>query len=167
MSSNNAPIEVKPLEGGGGGGRPGIGEGFDSGHRPIVGTFDRFNGLSSNILLTFSYYFDNPQMPWATLQSMASACTRYIEIIKRKRGEKWLCTREISSSSTILCKLGPGVGHLNRNSQLDSNAPPMPGFLPPPSPSSYRDRIDRCIIITTLLQSTALEFKDSNFNFIV
>ena len=27
------------------------------------GTFDRFNGLSSNILLTFSCYFDNPQMP--------------------------------------------------------------------------------------------------------
>ena len=46
------------------GGRPGIGGGFDSGHRPVVGTFDRFNGLSSNILLTFSCYFDNPQMPW-------------------------------------------------------------------------------------------------------
>ena len=30
----------------------------------IQGTFDRFNGLSSNILLTFSCYFDNPQMPW-------------------------------------------------------------------------------------------------------
>ena len=27
-------------------------------------TFDRFNGLSSNILLTFRCYFDNPQMPW-------------------------------------------------------------------------------------------------------
>ena len=35
--------------------------GFDSSHRPIVGTL---NGLSSNILLTFSCYFDNPQMPW-------------------------------------------------------------------------------------------------------
>ena len=53
-----APINVKVL-----GGRPGIGGGFDSSHRPIVGTFDRFNGLSSNILLTFSCYFDNPQMP--------------------------------------------------------------------------------------------------------
>ena len=49
--------------GGGGGGRPGIGGGFDSSHRPVVGTFDRFNGLSSNILSTFSCYFDNPQMP--------------------------------------------------------------------------------------------------------
>ena len=39
-------------------GRPGIGGGFDSSHRPVVGTFDRFNGLSSNILLTFSCYFD-------------------------------------------------------------------------------------------------------------
>ena len=54
-----APINVKPL-----GGRPGIGGGFDSSHRPVVGTFDRFNGLSSIILLTFSCYFDNPQMPW-------------------------------------------------------------------------------------------------------
>ena len=53
-----APINVKPL----GGGRPGIGGGFDSSHRPVLGTFDRFNGLSSNILLTFSCYFDNPQM---------------------------------------------------------------------------------------------------------
>ena len=49
---------------GGGGGRPGIGGGFDSSHRPVVGTFDRFNGLPSNILLTFCCYFDNPQMPW-------------------------------------------------------------------------------------------------------
>ena len=32
-------------------------------HCPVVGTFDHFNGLSSNILLTFSCYFDNPQMP--------------------------------------------------------------------------------------------------------
>ena len=32
-------------------GRPGIGGGFDSSHRPIVGTFDRFDGLSSNISL--------------------------------------------------------------------------------------------------------------------
>ena len=39
------------------GGRPDIGGGFDSSHRPVVGT-------SSNILLTFSCYFDNPQMPW-------------------------------------------------------------------------------------------------------
>ena len=51
-----------------------------------MGTFDRFNGFSSNILLTFSCYFDNPQCP--------------------------------------------GVGHLNGNSQLSSNALPMPG-LPP------------------------------------
>ena len=43
---------------------PGIGGGFDSSHLPVVGTFDRFNGLSSNILLTFSCHFDNPQMPW-------------------------------------------------------------------------------------------------------
>ena len=73
----------------GGGGRLGIGGGFDSSHRPKVGTFDRFNGLSSNILLTFSCYSDK-------------------------------------------C---PGVGHLNRNSQLSLNALPMPG-LPPPPPSS-------------------------------
>ena len=53
-----APINVKPL-----GGRPGIGGGFDTSHRPVVGTFDRCNGLSSNILLTFSCYFDNPRMP--------------------------------------------------------------------------------------------------------
>ena len=54
----SAPINVKPL-----GGRPGIGGGFDSSHHPVVGTFNRFNGLSSNILLTFSCYFHNPQMP--------------------------------------------------------------------------------------------------------
>ena len=54
-----APINVKPL-----GGRPGTGGGFHSSHCLVVGTFDRFNGLSSNILLTFSCYFDNPQMPW-------------------------------------------------------------------------------------------------------
>ena len=47
----------------GGEGRPGMGGGFDSSHRPVVGTFDRFNGLSSNMLLTFSCYFDNPHMP--------------------------------------------------------------------------------------------------------
>ena len=81
-----APINVKPL--GGGGGRPGKGGGFDCNHRPVVGFFDRFNDLSSNILLTFGCYFDNPQCP--------------------------------------------GVGHLNGNSQLSSNAPPMPG-LPPPA----------------------------------
>ena len=46
------------------GGRPGVGGGFDSSHCPVVGTFDRFNGLSSDILLTFSCYFDNPQVPW-------------------------------------------------------------------------------------------------------
>ena len=40
-----------------------------------------------------------------SLQSMASARARYIKKIKRKWGEKWLCTREISSSSAILCKL--------------------------------------------------------------
>ena len=45
------------------GGRPGKGGGFESNHRPLVGFFDRFNGLSSNILLTFSCYFDNPQCP--------------------------------------------------------------------------------------------------------
>ena len=45
------------------GGRPAIGGGFGSSHRPVVGTFDHFNGLSSNILVTFSSYFDNPQMP--------------------------------------------------------------------------------------------------------
>ena len=56
-----APINVKPLRGWG---RPGIGGGFDSSPRPAVGSFDRFNGLSSNILLTFSCYFYNPQMPW-------------------------------------------------------------------------------------------------------
>ena len=50
---------VKPL----GVGRPGKGGGFDSNHRPVVRFFDRFNGLSSNILLTFSCYFDNPQCP--------------------------------------------------------------------------------------------------------
>ena len=84
MHSCNAPINVKPLAGGGG--RPGKGGGFDCNHRPVVGFFDRFNDLSSNILLTFGCYFDNPQCP--------------------------------------------GVGHLNGNSQLSSNAPPMPG-LPP------------------------------------
>ena len=74
--------------GGGGGRRTGKGGEFDCNHRPVVGFFDRFNVLSSNILLTFGCYFDNPQCP--------------------------------------------GVGHLNGNSQLSSNAPPMPG-LPPPS----------------------------------
>ena len=59
LNVNNAPINVKPL-----GGRPGIGGGFDSSHCPVVGTFHRFNGLSSNILLTVRCYFDNPQMPW-------------------------------------------------------------------------------------------------------
>ena len=46
------------------GGMPGIGGGIDSSHCPIVGTFDRFYGLSSDILLTFSCKFDLPQMPW-------------------------------------------------------------------------------------------------------
>ena len=45
------------------GGRPGKGGGFDSNHRPVVGFFDRFNGHSSNILLTFSCYFEKPQHP--------------------------------------------------------------------------------------------------------
>ena len=31
---------------------------------PVVETFDNFNSLSSDILLTFSRYFDNPQIPW-------------------------------------------------------------------------------------------------------
>ena len=62
MRPTNAPINVKPLGGGGGGGgRPGKGGGFDCNHRPVVGFFDRFNDLSSNILLTFSCYFENPQ----------------------------------------------------------------------------------------------------------
>ena len=87
-----ALINVKPL-----GGRPGKGGGFDCNHRPVVGFFDRFNDLSSNILLTFGCYFDNPQ-----------------------------CSE---------------VGHLNENSQLSSNAPPMPGLPPPPQ----RLNIDRCI----------------------
>ena len=69
------------------GGGAGKGGGFDSKHRPVVGFFDRFNGLSSNILVTFSCYFDNAQCP--------------------------------------------GVGHLNGNSQLSSNAPPMPGQTRP------------------------------------
>ena len=60
-----APINVKPLGGGGGGGRLGIGGRFDRSHRPVVGTFDHLNGLSSNILLTFSCYFDHLQMPWS------------------------------------------------------------------------------------------------------
>ena len=42
-------------------GGPGKGGGFDCNHRPVVGFFDRFNDLSSNILLTFGCYFDNPQ----------------------------------------------------------------------------------------------------------
>ena len=78
-----APINVKVL-----GGRLGIGGGFDSSHRPIVGTFDRFNGLSSNILLTFN--------------------------------------------SILTIHKCPAGGHLNRNSQLSSNAPPMPGLPPTP-----------------------------------
>ena len=67
-----------------GGGGVGKGGGFDSNYRLLVGFFDRFKGLSSNIVLTFSCYFNNPQCP--------------------------------------------GVGHLNGNSQLSSNAPPMPGL---------------------------------------
>ena len=54
-----APINVKPLGRGGGGEA-----GHKRGNCPVVGTFDRFNGLSSNLLLTFSCHFDNPQMPW-------------------------------------------------------------------------------------------------------
>ena len=83
---DNAPINVKPL-GGGGGGRAGKGGGFDCNQRPVVVFFDHFNDLSSNILLTFGCYFDNPQ-----------------------------CS---------------GVGHLNENSQLSSNPPPLPA--PPPA----------------------------------
>ena len=45
------------------GGEAGQRRGFDSNHRPVVGFFDRFKGLSSNILLTFSCYFGNPQCP--------------------------------------------------------------------------------------------------------
>ena len=90
-----APINVKPP-----GGRLGKGGGFDSSHRPVVGFFYRFNGLSSNILLTFSCYFDNLQCP--------------------------------------------GVRHLNGNSPLSSNAPPMPG-LPAAPPQQLN--IDRCIIL--------------------
>ena len=45
---SNAPINVKPL-----GGRPGIGGGFDSSHRPVVGTFDRFNDVLMTFLATF------------------------------------------------------------------------------------------------------------------
>ena len=55
-------LNVQLLVRGEGGG--GIGGGIGSSHRPVVGTFDCFNGLSSNILLTFSCKFDNPQMPW-------------------------------------------------------------------------------------------------------
>ena len=63
------------MGGGGGVGEAGhIGGRFDSSHRPLVGTFDHFNGLSSNILLTFSCYFDNPQMPWGgTFEQKCSA----------------------------------------------------------------------------------------------
>ena len=45
-----APINVKPL-----GGRLGKGGGFDSSHRPVVGTFDCFNGLSNNIHLILKW----------------------------------------------------------------------------------------------------------------
>ena len=45
------------------GGGVGKGGGFDCNHRPVVGFFDRSNVLSSNILLTFGCYFDNPQCP--------------------------------------------------------------------------------------------------------
>ena len=74
--------------------------GFDSSHRPVAGTFDRFNGLSSSILLTLSCYFD-----------------------------KHKC---------------PGVGHLNKNSQLSSNTRPLPD-LPP-----QQLNIDRCIMVWVL-----------------
>ena len=52
-----------------------MGGGFHSSRRPVVGTWgDRFNGLSSNILLTFSCSFDNPQMPWGgAFESKVSA----------------------------------------------------------------------------------------------
>ena len=87
------------------GGEAGQRGGFDSNHRPLVGFFDRFNGLPSNILLTFSCYFDNPQCP--------------------------------------------GVGHLNGNSQLSSNAPPTAGSSPLPPPQ--RLNIDRCISVDSSL----------------
>ena len=48
----------------------------------------------------------NGKLTQSSLLSMASAPTRYIKIIKRKWGEKWLCTHEILSSSALLCKLG-------------------------------------------------------------
>ena len=35
-------------------GRPGIGGGFDSSHCLTAGTFDRFNGLSSNTFFTIT-----------------------------------------------------------------------------------------------------------------
>ena len=80
-----------------------------------MGFFDRFNHISSNILLTFGCYFDNPQCP--------------------------------------------GVGHLNGNSQLSSNAPPMPG-LPP-----QRLNIDRCISISII---TSISTRKTNmFVFLV
>ena len=105
-SQNHDPGESWP--------EPGIGGGFDSSHRPVVGKFDRFNGFRSNILLTFSYYFDNPQMSWG--------------------------------------------GHLNRNSQLWSNAPPMPG-LPPQQLNN-----DRCISRSVLfLISNSGHQKESAF----
>ena len=93
MDGSNRGIIIMHLSmlsrwGGGWGGRLGIGGGFDSNHRPVVGTFDRFNGFCGNIVLTFSYHFDNPQMHWG--------------------------------------------GYLNRSSHVRSNAPPMPGFPPPP-----------------------------------
>ncbi len=47
-----------------GGGRPGFGGGFDSNCLPVVGTFDRFNGISYNILLKLSDSFEHPHMPW-------------------------------------------------------------------------------------------------------
>ena len=105
----------------GGGGRPGKGGGFDCNHRPVVGFFDRFNDLSSNILLTFGCYFDNPQ-----------------------------CS---------------GMGHLNGNSQLSSNAPPMPGLPSPPQ----RFNIDRCITVVNKIMFTSpeamVEFSGENKTF--
>ena len=72
VSNSNALINGKPLVGGGGGGV--IGGRFDSSHRAVVGTFDRLNSLSSNISLTFSCYFNNPQMPLGgTFQQKLSA----------------------------------------------------------------------------------------------
>ena len=65
------------------------GGGIDSSLRPVVGTFDRFNGLSSNILLTSSCYFDNLQMP----------CSGAFE---QKLSAQFKCPPPPPSSSTLI-----------------------------------------------------------------